>query len=209
MKNRITILMTLMLVGFCFGQKKQTIDTLSLEDARSFNTKNYKQKATVKVLVLPDGVILKKGETLIMGKPSNSDHDKVENTASKFTQLYGDRHGPFINDACKGGLSVGWSNTEIVIDEIILHRKRKDIIVNFKLKNGGKVCSGDYGHIINLQKALNRRELVSLNAPMSKDDAMKKLLEAKNLMELEVITKEEYEALVAKLKPILTGKQNR
>lgn len=81
--------------------------------------------------------------------------------------------------------------------------------MNFKLKNGGKVCSGDYGHIINLQKALNRRELVSLNAPMSKDDAMKKLLEAKNLMELEVITKEEYEALVAKLKPILTGKQNR
>jgi uncharacterized protein (DUF1778 family) len=205
MKQSILILMTFMMISVSYGQKKETIDTLSLEDARSFNTKAYKQKAIVKVLVLPDGVILKKGETLIIGKPSNSDHDKVENTASKFTQLYGDRHGPFINDACKGGLGEGWSNAEIIIDEIILHRKRKDIIVNFTLKNGGKVCSGDYGHIVNLQKAYNRRELVSLNAPMSKDEAMEKLMEAKNLYELEVMTKEEYEALRLKLTPILKG----
>lgn len=205
MKKPTIIIIVLMLISVSYGQKKATIDTLSLEDARSFNTKKYKQKAIVKVLVLPDGVILKKGETLIMGKPSNSDNDKVENTASKFTQLYGDRHGPFINDGCKGGLSDEWSNTELVIDEIMLHRKRKDIIVNFTLKNGGKVCSGDYGHIINLQKALNRRELVSLNAPMSKDEAMEKLLEAKNLLELEVLTQEEYDALKLKLTPILKG----
>lgn len=205
MKNTITILMITFFIGFNHGQKKETLDTLHLKEARSFNTKNYKVRASVKVLILPDGTILEKGSTLIIGQPNNSDHKEVENTAENFTQVFGDRFSLMQSTACDDGLEKSWANTKILISEMKIHRKSKDIIVNFTLEKGGTICTGDYGHVLNLQKALDRREIVYGNAPMSKEEAMEKLTEAKRLLELEVLTQEEYNALVAELKPILTG----
>jgi len=204
-KNTILTLMTLMLITVSYGQKKASHDTIYMETVRSVNAKNYKVRAAVNVLILEDGTALKKGSVLVLGQPSNSDFEKVENTAVNFTQVFGDRFSLMQNTACDGGLEPSWSNTKIIISEIKLHRKSKDLIVNFTIESGGKVCSGDYGHIINFQKAMDRREVVNLNAPMSKEEAMEKLLEAKKLYELEVLTKEEYDALKLKLTPILKG----
>lgn len=207
MKNTILILMTLMMISVSYGQKKATHDTIYMESVRSVNAKKHKVRAIVKVLILEDGTVLKKGSILVLGQPSNSDYEKVENTAVNFTQVFGDRFSLMQSTACEGGLEQTWSNTVIIISEIKLHKKSKDLIVNFTLENGGRVCTGDYGHIINLQKAMDRREVVNLNAPMSKEEAMEKLLEAKKLYELEVMTKEEYDAIRLKLTPILKGDQ--
>ncbi len=196
-----------MMISVSYGQKKASHDTIYMESVRSVNAKKHKVRALVNVLILEDGTVLKKGSILILGKPSNSDYEKVENTAVNFTQIFGDRFSIMQSSACEGGLEPSWSNTAIIISEIKLHKKSKDLIVNFTLENGGKVCTGDYGHILNFQKALDRREIVNLNAPMTKAEAMEKLLEAKKLYELEVMTKEEYDAIKLKLSPILKGEQ--
>ena len=205
MKKSITIIITLMLIGVSYGQKKESHDTIYMENVRSINAKNHKVRASVDVLVLEDGTILEKGGKLILATPSNSDYEKVENTAVNFTQVFGDRFSLMQASACEGGLEPTWSNTAIIIDEIKLHKKSKDLIVNFKLENGGRICSGDYGHIINLQKALDRGEVVHLNSAMTKEEAMEKLMESKKLLDLDVMTQEEYDAIKTKLAPILKG----
>ena len=207
MKKSITVILSLMLMGIGYGQKKSSIDTLNMADATAYNTKSFKSKIIVNNLILEDGTILAKGSSLIIGKPSNSDFEEVENTADKFTMVYGDRYSVMNATSCTedGGLDSSWTNTQLLISEIRMHRKLKHIIINFNLKNGGNVCSGQYGHIKHLHKAMSRREIVTQNAPMSKEEAMKKLIEAKNLFELEVLTKAEYDAIKLELSPILKG----
>jgi hypothetical protein len=208
MIKHFSTLLVILLFNFSHGQKSGSIDTLHIEDARAFNTKKHKSKIIVNTLVLEDGTILKKGSSLIIGNPSNSDFKEVENTADEFTMIFGDRYSAIGATSCQNegvGLESSWINTEIHINEIRFHRRLKTIIVNFTLRNGGTVCSGKFGHIVHLKKALLRREIVHLNSPMSKEEAMEKLLEAKNLYELEVMTKEEYDAIKLKLTPILKG----
>ena len=205
MKKYFTTLFAILLVNFIQGQKLESIDTVYMQDVRTLNTKDYKSKIDVNTLILEDGTLLKVGSSLILGNPSNSDYEAVENTAVNFTQIFGDRYSFMQSTACDGGLEPFWSNSEIIIQEIRLQKKSKDIIINFKLANGGKICTGEYGHILNFQLAYSRKEVVNINAPISKEDAMAKLLEAKNLFELEVMTQEEYDAIKKELSPILKG----
>ena len=46
-------------------------------------------------------------------------------------------------------------------------------------------------------------EVINPNAPLSREEAIKKLKESKDLMELDMISKDEYENLKKKLTPII------
>ena len=46
-------------------------------------------------------------------------------------------------------------------------------------------------------------EIISKNAPMTKQEALRKLKEAKELLELEIIAQSEYDALKKELTPII------
>ena len=60
--------------------------------------------------------------------------------------------------------------------------------------------------VTDLEKGLNIGELKSLNAPMTKEEALAKLKESKDLLDLEIISQEEYDKLKVELTPIIRGK---
>lgn len=66
--------------------------------------------------------------------------------------------------------------------------------------------SGDaWRYIVELEQALTYKEIKS--SILSREDAIAKLKEAKDLLDLDLMTQEEYDALRKKLTPIIRGNQ--
>ena len=60
--------------------------------------------------------------------------------------------------------------------------------------------------ILDVERALSSGEIINVNARLSREEAIKKLKESKDLMELDFLSKEEYEELKEKLTPIILDK---
>jgi hypothetical protein len=70
--------------------------------------------------------------------------------------------------------------------------------VNFKSGLGSPyLTASDY--------SLTRGEIINPNAPMTREEAIDKLKEAKDLFELDMMTKEEYDAIRIEVTPIIRG----
>jgi len=57
--------------------------------------------------------------------------------------------------------------------------------------------------ILNLELALTTGELLNPNQPLTKEEAIKKLKESKDLMELGLLSKKEYNRLKKELTPLI------
>ena len=57
--------------------------------------------------------------------------------------------------------------------------------------------------ILNLEQALTTGELLNPNQPLTKEEAIKKLKESKDLMELGLLSKKEYNRLKKELTPLI------
>lgn len=66
---------------------------------------------------------------------------------------------------------------------------------------------GKYGSILGLTTALNKGEIINPNRPMNRQEAIAKLKEAKDLLELEMMSQDEYDTLKAELAPIIKGEK--
>ena len=60
--------------------------------------------------------------------------------------------------------------------------------------------------ISNIEKAIQLGEIISPNRPMNRQEAIAKLKESKDLLDLGIISQEEYDKLKAELTPIITKK---
>ena len=74
------------------------------------------------------------------------------------------------------------------------------------VKSFTKILSHSRKTIVDIEKALASGEIVNTNAPLSKQEAIQKLKESKDLMELDLLSKEEYKKLKEKLTPIILDK---
>jgi hypothetical protein len=129
------------------------------------------------------GVIIKKGDVLILGKPIGTDGN-----FSHITQ---------------NGLPVigALSGNEVKVDHIKAFKQAA-------FSGKAFVAFKGYGLIpcyINYELAIETGEVINNQEPMSKAQAIEKLKEAKELLELDVITQEEYDSLKLKLSPIIKG----
>ena len=81
------------------------------------------------------------------------------------------------------------------------------VSIYVKSVNKGDNISSYFGDskktILNIENALTDMEVVNPNAPITREEAIKKLKESKDLMELDMMTKEEYESLRKKLTPLI------
>ena len=59
--------------------------------------------------------------------------------------------------------------------------------------------------IMDLEKALLIGEIIDPNAPLTREQAIAELKESKDLLELDIISQDEYDKLRAKLTPIIRG----
>ena len=102
-----------------------------------------------------------------------------------------------------------FSQTEIVVERIRIYRTKKTItsLVDFTNKDGTNTGFGKYGNILNLEKAILLGEIINPNAAMTRTEAIAKLKESKDLLDLEMMTQEEYDKIKNKLAPIIKGEK--
>jgi hypothetical protein len=92
------------------------------------------------------------------------------------------------------------SNTIIVIDNLRIFKPEKgkpaSIIIDFRNKRD--LNFGEYnkfGNIFNLERAFKTGEIISLNKKLNKYQAITKLKETKKFLELDMISREEFDSI--------------
>jgi hypothetical protein len=214
MKKSILLLFAFIIYNNNFAQKISTIDTLDVETFTiSEYKKKYVKKPTVNVIVLKDKSILKKGSKLIVGNPSNPENInrniyngmKSGETTVDFSYVMVNKFSTFSSYLQPVYFSNKDSNTNIIIDEIKLKRSGKIyfIIVNFTKEDGTYVAISKYGHTNDLLGVLKNGEIINPNRGLTRKEAISKLKESKDLLDLEMITKEEYNLIKKELTPII------
>ena len=88
------------------------------------------------------------------------------------------------------------------------NRKKTPLFVSIFVRSSNSILSYSRKTIIDIEKALLSGEIVNYNAKLSKEDAIKKLKESKDLMELDFLSKEEYEKLREELRPIIIDQED-
>ena len=78
--------------------------------------------------------------------------------------------------------------------------------IEFNKVGGGRFFGTKKLGRANLEPALESGEVINENRAMTRKEAIEKLKEAKDLLEIEMITKEEFENLKSKLSLIIRGK---
>lgn len=103
-------------------------------------------------------------------------------------------------------------NTSVIVQEIkAYHRgsKNKPLYVVMVLGeiNGRAFGANKYLSVMDTELAIESGEILLKNRKMTRDEAIDKLKEAKELMEIDMITKEEFEELKKELAPVITNKK--
>jgi len=220
MKKLLLILLCLPL--FTFAQNKN----LTYEKAIDIKyAKRYKNNTAINSYVTKDGLTIKIGDTLTIGNAvierekymfndvfSNLVIGKAKGTNYKeFTYLHHDYsgskviiHSIFVTHKKFTGYKFWPDRNEMPLYVSVFVKSPKVKLTS--VKGLSKILSHSRKTILDIEKALLSGEIVNPNAPLSRQEAIKKLKESKDLMELELMSKEEYEKLKEKLTPIILGK---
>ena len=103
-------------------------------------------------------------------------------------------------------------NTSVIVQEIkTYHRgsKNKPLYVVMVLgeMNGKAFGVNKYLSVMDTELAIESSEILLKNRKMTRDEAIEKLKEAKELLEIDMMSKEEFEELKKELAPIITNKK--
>ena len=217
MKKLLLLLFVTALFQVNAQKKLKETDTINLKTVTVEQLKKkFKNGFETQVLILEDGSVIQKGSDLIVGFPSNNmnvntnvyNGQKVAPTTVDFTYLMIGRYSTM---AVLSAVYFGsdFSDTEIVVEKIKIFRSGKTItaFVDFTKKDGTNTAMGKYGSILGFTTALNKGEIINPNRPMNRKEAIAKLKEAKDLLELEMMSQDEYDTLKAELAPIIKGEK--
>lgn len=224
-------LFTPVLFLFAMLLNGQTIEKLNYNQTQDINYyKSIKNKTNVVEYTTKNGTVIKLGDTIVLGLPTSSSSTstglKYGNTAaygrgkttnrSEFSTLTLGKPGGFGNvmmmmggeEPIKVGADMA-AEVTIIKEMITVHKgsKKKPLLVYLLLgePHGRAFGMNKYISTSDVEKSILVGELVPKNMPMTRDQAISKLKESKELMDLEIITEEEYNKIKAKLTPIITG----
>jgi hypothetical protein len=175
--------------------------------------------------VAADGAILELGDTLIMGKPSGlvtSTENNVE-TLNNVTEAKSQTKRDFVTITMGKPLGnpkfikseafakANMQGEKVIISEMRLYHKgskKKPLALTILLgePNGRAFGLNKYMTISDYEKSVLTGEIKSLNTPLTREEAIAKLKESKDLLDLGVITKEEYDKRKQELTPIILKK---
>ena len=100
------------------------------------------------------------------------------------------------------------SGERVIIKEIVgIHKgsRKKPLAVYLVLGEQNNRSFGIYKYltVADVENALNYGEITLINPPLTKEGALKKLKEAKDFLELELISQEEYDKIKMDMTPII------
>ena len=201
-------------------------DSITFNQTQDINfAKKYKQNTEINVYKTKDGLVIRVGDTLTIGNAS------IERKKYLFNDVFSNI---VVGNARKTTrktlkhLPHKYNGRKVIVKSIYVRHERlkgfkfwanrlnSPLFVNIFVRNpklnlGAKNSlehrlSYSRKTIINIEEALSSGEIVNVNAPFSKKEAIKKLKESKDLMDLGFITNEEYEKIKEKLTPIILDK---
>lgn len=233
MRKTITFLTILLSIININAQEEIDLLTYSnTQDINFFNT--IKSGAQVKEYITTSKNSVKIGDTLILGSPTSQETSTRTYGGSYGNQLRGGaaqsrgiskktyefvkmgRPAGFgsIMTAMNGDAQImadnSLKNTTVVVNEMkTYHRgsKNKPLYVVMVLGeiNGRAFGINKYLSIMDAELAIESGEILLKNRKMTRDEAIAKLKEAKELMDIEMISKEEFDELKKELAPIITN----
>ena len=221
MMKKIVIL-ALCLPLFTFAQKKN----LTYDQVNDIKyTKQYKNNTEIDSYTTKDGFTISVGDILTIGNA----------VIERKKYMFNDVFSHIVTGKAKGVdntnfryLPHDYSGSKVIVKSLFVTHKKETryvlwskrsempLYVSVFVKNPkvklnsakgfSKILSQSRKTILNIEKALSSGEIINYNAPLSKEAAIKKLKESKDLMELDLLSKEEYEKLKEKLTRIILDK---
>ena len=201
MKKLVFVLAVMFMTAPAIAQKKNAVEEFNFSAATKGDYKSYKNGFDVTNLITDFGTF-KIGDALIVDKPSDP-------LLNDFTWIMIGKYS-VMNAMTAVKLSRAMSNKEVLIDRIRVYKPAMGTpatIVMDIISPDGSNLGGIYkrGAIFNLERAISTGEIPNPNAPLTREQAIAKLKEAKDLLELDMMSQEKFDALKAELTPIIRG----
>jgi len=178
-----------------FGQ------TLTYEQTQDLNiASNFSNGDTIAKYVMKDGSEIVIGSKLKLGQPWNGNRNFTTMVVGKYTLGKALLAPPIYLDE-------NYIGENVVVTSIkVSHTKMsKNSTIMVWAYIAPSVESVGFGHrtILGLEMAIERKEVINPNGVMTREQALAKMKEAKDLLELGIMTQSDYDALKEKLTPII------
>ena len=197
--KKIIVISVLLVSNVVFGQR-----SLTSSEAKNLEiTSGFRNGDEILEFTLEYGNVIKKGSELIIGTPLNPTTFTYSRIYFGYYNLLSELLTPSIvlNSSFKG--------TKVVVEtlkvnRIKLKRKSELIILAYVYDPTlSSLFSEKRRTIIDLELALSTGEVVNPNQKMTREEAIVKLKESKDLLDLGLLTQEEYNKIKAELTPII------
>ena len=235
MKRILNLFIIALLISTSINAQRE-IDSLTYENTQDITFfKNIKNKTLVYKYKTINKNVIQIGDTVILGNPTSQEFNSrtysvsygnkarggVSNSRSTSKKTYEfikmGRPAGFgsimtaMNGESKVMASNSLKNTKAIVKEIkAYHRgsKKKPLYLVMVLgeMNGKAFGINKYLSVMDTELAIESGEILLKNRKMTRDEAISELKEAKELMEIEMMSKEEFENLKKKLGPIIRNK---
>jgi hypothetical protein len=175
----------------------QTIkmDTLTYEQTQDPEfCKKFPRKLICRVYKTKEGSCLKIGDTLVVGTPAGN--------SQRFTRVYLGKFNPI---GYTETLNTMYSAEKIIITEInpFKMNQKGAVVVNMFAVSPSLPKSISNRTVTNYEQAVEVGEISNLHRKMTKGEAIAKLKEQRELLELGLVTEAQYDSLKSELRPIL------
>lgn len=197
--KKIIVIVALLLGNVGFGQR-----SLTSSEAKDLEiTSGFRNGDEILEFTLEDGNVIKKGSEFIIGTPLNP-------TTFTYTRIYVGYYN-LLSELLTPSivLNSSFKGTKVVVEtlkvnRIKLKRKSELIILAYVYDPTlSSLFSEKRRTIIDLELALSTGEVVNPNQKMTREEAIVKLKESKDLLDLGLLTQEEYDKIKAELTPII------
>jgi hypothetical protein len=199
--KKVFLLAILAMVSIATFAQKEVSDTLDFNRIKEDGyLKSYKSNHQFAAMKMIDGSYVNAGDEIPLGKPSSNNTIAQKNVGLSSGSISAVSAFNFLTIG-RVGLSVmsgmqylpsSLSGRKVRIKEI-----KKGWTI-FEFVDGGSV-----GTIMNVVDAFAMGEVINPNAAMTRDQAIAKLKEQKDLLDLGMITKEQFEKIKVDLTPII------
>ena len=197
--KKIIVISVLLVSNVVFGQRSLT----SVEAKDLEITSGFRNGDEILEFTLEDGNVIRKGSEFIIGTPLNP-------TTFTYTRIYVGYYN-LLSELLTPSivLNSSFKGTKVVVETLKVNRqklKRKSelMILAYVYDPAMSSLFGEKRRtIIDLELALSTGEVVNPNQKMTREQAIVKLKESKDLLDLGLLTQEEYDKIKAELTPII------
>jgi hypothetical protein len=179
------------------------IDSLTFQQSQDIEHASFiTNGTTINKYISKDGSVLKVGDALKLGKPSTGRGDFSYVTFGKYNIGKAVMLGApnLLNGAYYHG-------EEVSITEIFVYHskmsKKSPLGIWVYVENPNK--NGKNRTIMDYERAIEIGEVINPNASMTREQAISKLKESKDLLDLGIITQDKYDSIKLKMTPLITG----